>query len=84
MVLAVLLAASACGPRVIPRGDMEKIMADMLIQDQQINPDMPGSLLKGLLRRKNCLRIRRGCQRSVPGFMPEFNHGAEHNIHPAI
>ena len=35
IVLVVLLAA-ACGPRKIPRGDMEKIMADILIQDQQI------------------------------------------------
>ena len=35
-ILLVVLLAAACGPRKIPRGDMEKIMADILIQDQQI------------------------------------------------
>ena len=38
IALMVLLAA-ACGPRKIPRGDMEDIMADILIQDQQIKLD---------------------------------------------
>lgn len=38
IVLLVLLVA-ACGPRKIPRDDMERIMADMLIQDQQIKQD---------------------------------------------
>lgn len=35
-ILLVVLLAAACGPRKIPRGDMENIMADILIQDQQI------------------------------------------------
>ena len=38
IALLVLLVA-ACGPRKIPRDDMERIMADMLIQDQQIKQD---------------------------------------------
>ena len=38
IVLFCLLAllASACGPRRIPRERMESILADMLVQDQQI------------------------------------------------
>ena len=36
--LFVLLAA-ACGPRVIKNGKMERIIADMLVQDQQIKMD---------------------------------------------
>lgn len=35
-IVLVLLLAAACGPRKIPRDDMENIMADILIQDQQI------------------------------------------------
>ncbi|MBR4775141.1 MAG: DUF4296 domain-containing protein [Bacteroidales bacterium] len=36
--LALLLAAS-CGPRIIKRAKMERILADMLVQDQQIKLD---------------------------------------------
>lgn len=35
-IVLLLLCLSSCGPKRIPRGDMEKIMARMLIQDQQI------------------------------------------------
>ena len=35
-ILLLVLLVAACGPRKIPRGDMEKIMADILLQDQQI------------------------------------------------
>ena len=35
-ILLVVLLAAACGPRKIPREDMENIMADILVQDQQI------------------------------------------------
>ena len=35
-ILLLVLLAAACGPRKIPRADMENIMADILIQDQQI------------------------------------------------
>lgn len=38
-ILALVLLAAACGPRKIPREDMELIMADILIQDQQIKLD---------------------------------------------
>lgn len=37
--LFIILAAS-CGPRVIGRAKMEKIMADILIQDQQVKRDL--------------------------------------------
>ena len=36
LLTVLLLAASACGPRKIPRDDMESILSDMLLQDQQI------------------------------------------------
>lgn len=36
VVLAVLIVAQACGPRKIPRDEMEDILAEMLLQDQQI------------------------------------------------
>ena len=38
-ILLVMLLAAACGPRIIPRDDMENIMAEILIQDQQIKQD---------------------------------------------
>ena len=38
IALALLLVA-ACGPRKIPREEMEQIMAEMLVQDQQIKQD---------------------------------------------
>lgn len=38
-IVLVLLLAVSCGPRKISRGDMEQIMADILIQDQQIKQD---------------------------------------------
>ncbi len=44
-IVLVLAVAASCGPRKIPRRDMERIMADILIQDQQIKSD-------GALRRQ--------------------------------
>lgn len=44
-IVLVLAVAASCGPRKIPRSDMERIMADILIQDQQIKSD-------GTLRRQ--------------------------------
>ena len=38
-IVLVLMLAVSCGPRKIPRDDMEKIMADILLQDQQIKQD---------------------------------------------
>ena len=38
-ILLVVLLAAACGPQRIPRDEMENIMADILIQDQQIKQD---------------------------------------------
>ena len=38
-ILLLVLLAAACGPRKIPREDMENIMAEILIQDQQIKLD---------------------------------------------
>lgn len=38
-ILLVALLVASCGPRKIPRGDMENIMADILVQDQQIKLD---------------------------------------------
>ncbi len=38
-IVLVLALAVSCGPRKIPRDDMEKIMADILLQDQQIKQD---------------------------------------------
>ena len=38
-VLLVVLLAAACGPQRIPRDDMENIMADILLQDQQVKQD---------------------------------------------
>ena len=35
----ILLLAVSCGPRVIKRAKMERIIADMLVQDQQIKQD---------------------------------------------
>ncbi|MBR4735482.1 MAG: hypothetical protein IK052_05255, partial [Bacteroidales bacterium] len=41
IVLAVLalLALSACGPRRIPKGEMEDIFYQMFLQDQKIKQD---------------------------------------------
>ena len=39
IVLLLCLVAVSCGPRRIPRDDMENIMTDILIQDQQIKND---------------------------------------------
>lgn len=36
----ILLLAASCGPRVIKRARMERIIADMLVQDQQIKQDV--------------------------------------------
>ena len=36
----VLLLAASCGPRVIKRAKMERIIADMLVQDQQVKLDL--------------------------------------------
>ncbi len=44
-IVLVLAVAASCGPRKIPRSDMERIMADIFIQDQQIKSD-------GTLRRQ--------------------------------
>jgi hypothetical protein len=38
-IVLLLVVAVSCGPRRIPRDDMERIMADILIQDQQIKND---------------------------------------------
>lgn len=38
-IVVLLVVAVSCGPRRIPRDDMERIMADILIQDQQIKND---------------------------------------------
>ena len=38
-VILLLLLVSACGPKKIPRDDMESILRDLLIQDQQIKQD---------------------------------------------
>ena len=38
-ILLLVLLAAACGPRKIPREDMENIMAEILIQDQQIKQE---------------------------------------------
>lgn len=35
----ILFLAASCGPRVIKRAKMERIIADMLVQDQQIKLD---------------------------------------------
>lgn len=35
----ILLLAASCGPRVIKRAKLERIIADMLVQDQQIKLD---------------------------------------------
>ena len=36
----ILLLAASCGPRVIKRAKMERIIADMLVQDQQVKLDL--------------------------------------------
>ena len=38
-IVLVLVVAVSCGPRRIPRDDMERIMADILVLDQQIKSD---------------------------------------------
>lgn len=38
-IVLLLVVAVSCGPRRIPRDDMERIMTDILIQDQQIKND---------------------------------------------
>ena len=38
-ILLLVILAAACGPRKIPREDMENIMAEILIQDQQIKQE---------------------------------------------
>lgn len=39
-ICLVLLLAVACGPRVIKRAKMQKIMADVLVQSQQVKQDI--------------------------------------------
>ena len=39
VLLAVLLAISACGPKKISKGDMEDIFYLMFLQDQKIRQD---------------------------------------------
>lgn len=39
IVALLLVLLSSCGPRKIPRGDMEAIMRDILLQDQLIKDD---------------------------------------------
>jgi len=38
-IVLLLVLATACGPRIISRGDMTDIMRDILLQDQQIKQD---------------------------------------------
>ena len=38
-IALLLLLAVSCGPRKIPRADMEEILSQMLLQDQQIKMD---------------------------------------------
>lgn len=38
-IALVVLLVAACGPRKIPREEMEQIMFDVLVQDQQIKQD---------------------------------------------